>query len=68
MTITFHSFIVMHVDLLICNLNVLFVPLIYSFMKCYILFCSRDCPIFYRRKKAQKDMAEARRHLERWNF
>ncbi|XP_022132709.1 DNA polymerase delta catalytic subunit [Momordica charantia] len=33
-----------------------------------ILCTSRDCPIFYRRKKAQKDMAEARRHLERWNF
>ncbi|KAK4490648.1 hypothetical protein RD792_001339 [Penstemon davidsonii] len=35
--------------------------------KCYILF-SRDCPIFYRRKKAQKDMAEARVQLDRWSF
>ncbi|KAL8541956.1 hypothetical protein ACS0TY_002990 [Phlomoides rotata] len=28
----------------------------------------RDCPIFYRRKKAQKDMAEAKVQLERWKF
>ncbi|GFY91305.1 DNA polymerase delta subunit 1 [Actinidia rufa] len=28
----------------------------------------RDCPIFYRRKKAQKDMAEAKLQLDRWNF
>lgn len=33
-----------------------------------LLCCSRDCPIFYRRKKAQKDMAEARLQLDRWNF
>jgi hypothetical protein len=30
--------------------------------------CSRDCPIFYRRRKAQKDMAEARLQLDRWDF
>nr|GMC85983.1 DNA polymerase delta catalytic subunit [Ipomoea batatas] len=29
---------------------------------------SRDCPIFYRRKKAQKDMAEAKIQLDRWSF
>ncbi|WVZ53774.1 LOW QUALITY PROTEIN: hypothetical protein U9M48_004672 [Paspalum notatum var. saurae] len=29
---------------------------------------SRDCPIFYRRRKAQKDMAEARLQLDRWDF
>lgn len=29
---------------------------------------SRDCPIFYRRKKAQKDMAEAKVQLDRWSF
>lgn len=34
----------------------------------HFLCCSRDCPIFYRRKKAQKDMAEARLQLDRWNF
>jgi len=39
-------------------------PLIYAAWLC----CSRDCPIFYRRKKAQKDMAEARLQLDRWNF
>ncbi|GFQ06146.1 DNA polymerase delta catalytic subunit, partial [Phtheirospermum japonicum] len=33
-----------------------------------VLCTSRDCPIFYRRKKAQKDMAEARSQLDRWNF
>ncbi|KAH7681090.1 DNA-directed DNA polymerase protein [Dioscorea alata] len=33
-----------------------------------VLCTSRDCPIFYRRKKAQKDMAEARMQLDRWNF
>ncbi|PON49372.1 DNA-directed DNA polymerase [Parasponia andersonii] len=33
-----------------------------------VLCTSRDCPIFYRRKKAQKDMAEAKQQLERWNF
>lgn len=33
-----------------------------------VLCTSRDCPIFYRRKKAQKDMAEARTQLDRWNF
>ncbi|XP_023518307.1 DNA polymerase delta catalytic subunit [Cucurbita pepo subsp. pepo] len=33
-----------------------------------VLCTSRDCPIFYRRKKAQKDMAEAKQLLERWNF
>ncbi|KAI5672300.1 hypothetical protein M9H77_12664 [Catharanthus roseus] len=30
-----------------------------------VLCTSRDCPIFYRRKKAQKDMAEAKLQLER---
>ncbi|XP_068647384.1 DNA polymerase delta catalytic subunit-like isoform X2 [Aristolochia californica] len=33
-----------------------------------VLCTSRDCPIFYRRKKAQKDMAEAKMQLERWQF
>uniref|UniRef100_A0A2P2KVL7 DNA polymerase n=1 Tax=Rhizophora mucronata TaxID=61149 RepID=A0A2P2KVL7_RHIMU len=33
-----------------------------------VLCTSRDCPIFYRRKKVQKDVAEAYRQLERWNF
>lgn len=33
-----------------------------------VLCTSRDCPIFYRRKKAQKDMSEAKLQLERWNF
>ncbi|CAH9112554.1 unnamed protein product [Cuscuta epithymum] len=33
-----------------------------------VLCTSRDCPIFYRRKKAQKDMAEAKTQLDRWNF
>ncbi|XP_021675936.2 DNA polymerase delta catalytic subunit isoform X2 [Hevea brasiliensis] len=32
-----------------------------------VLCTSRDCPIFYRRKKAQKDMAEAKRQLDREN-
>ncbi|KAK9111468.1 hypothetical protein Scep_018987 [Stephania cephalantha] len=33
-----------------------------------VLCTSRDCPIFYRRKKAQKDMAEAKVQLDRWQF
>ncbi|XP_022734015.1 DNA polymerase delta catalytic subunit-like isoform X2 [Durio zibethinus] len=33
-----------------------------------VLCTSRDCPIFYRRKKAQKDMVEAKQQLDRWNF
>ncbi|KMZ73586.1 DNA-directed DNA polymerase [Zostera marina] len=33
-----------------------------------VLCTSRDCPIFYRRKKAQKDMAEAKVQLDRWDF
>ncbi|XP_073013443.1 DNA polymerase delta catalytic subunit [Typha latifolia] len=33
-----------------------------------VLCTSRDCPIFYRRKKAQKDMADAKLQLDRWNF
>ncbi|KAL8460238.1 hypothetical protein ACS0TY_031956 [Phlomoides rotata] len=33
-----------------------------------VLCTSRDCPIFYRRKKTQKDMAEAKVQLERWKF
>ncbi|KAF8405671.1 hypothetical protein HHK36_007748 [Tetracentron sinense] len=33
-----------------------------------VLCTSRDCPIFYRRKKAQKDMAEAKLQLDRWKF
>ncbi|KAK2656304.1 hypothetical protein Ddye_009356 [Dipteronia dyeriana] len=33
-----------------------------------VLCTSRDCPIFYRRKKAQKDMAEAQKQLDRWDF
>ncbi|CAA7034877.1 unnamed protein product [Microthlaspi erraticum] len=33
-----------------------------------VLCTSRDCPIFYRRMKAQKDMAVAKQQLERWNF
>jgi DNA polymerase delta subunit 1 len=32
------------------------------------LCTSRDCPIFYRRMKAQKDMAVARQQLDRWSF
>ena len=30
--------------------------------------CSRDCPIFYRRKKAQKDVEEAHSLLARFDF
>uniref|UniRef100_A0A804P190 DNA polymerase n=1 Tax=Zea mays TaxID=4577 RepID=A0A804P190_MAIZE len=33
-----------------------------------VLCTSRDCPIFYRRRKAQKDMTEARLQLDRWDF
>ncbi|XP_050154800.1 DNA polymerase delta catalytic subunit-like [Malus sylvestris] len=33
-----------------------------------VLCTSRDCPIFYRRRKAQKDMAEAKVQLDRWSF
>ncbi|XP_062149325.1 DNA polymerase delta catalytic subunit [Alnus glutinosa] len=33
-----------------------------------VLCTSRDCPIFYRRKKAQKDMGEAKLQLDRWSF
>lgn len=33
-----------------------------------VLCTSRDCPIFYRRKKAQKDLTEAEVQLERWQF
>ncbi|XP_027905407.1 DNA polymerase delta catalytic subunit [Vigna unguiculata] len=33
-----------------------------------ILCTSRDCPIFYRRKKAQKEMSEAQSQLDRWSF
>ncbi|MCO5575689.1 hypothetical protein L7F22_029493 [Adiantum nelumboides] len=33
-----------------------------------VLCTSRDCPIFYRRKKAQKDLSEAEMQLERWDF
>ncbi|KAJ7521254.1 hypothetical protein O6H91_19G043900 [Diphasiastrum complanatum] len=33
-----------------------------------VLCTSRDCPIFYRRKKAQKDLAEAEVQLDRWQF
>ncbi|KAI4310823.1 hypothetical protein MLD38_035775 [Melastoma candidum] len=32
-----------------------------------VLCTSRDCPIFYRRKKVQKDMVEAKRQLDRWS-
>ncbi|CAN6476021.1 unnamed protein product [Victoria cruziana] len=33
-----------------------------------VLCTSRDCPIFYRRKKAQKDLAEAELQLYRWKL
>eukprot|EP00245_Coleochaete_scutata_P011481 TRINITY_DN4271_c0_g1_i1.p1 TRINITY_DN4271_c0_g1~~TRINITY_DN4271_c0_g1_i1.p1 ORF type:complete len:309 (-),score=59.18 TRINITY_DN4271_c0_g1_i1:190-1023(-) len=33
-----------------------------------VLCTSRDCPIFYRRKKAQKDLTEAESQLGRWQF
>ncbi|XP_024377945.1 DNA polymerase delta catalytic subunit isoform X3 [Physcomitrium patens] len=33
-----------------------------------VLCTSRDCPIFYRRKKAQKDLGEAELQLEKWDF
>ncbi|ESQ31505.1 hypothetical protein EUTSA_v10003565mg [Eutrema salsugineum] len=33
-----------------------------------VLCTSRDCPIFYRRMKAQKDMAVAKQQLDRWSF
>ncbi|KAL7112135.1 hypothetical protein ACP275_05G133300 [Erythranthe tilingii] len=33
-----------------------------------VLCTSRDCPIFYRRKKVQKDMEQAKQELDRWNF
>ncbi|KAG8977095.1 DNA-directed DNA polymerase delta, partial [Tulasnella sp. 427] len=32
-----------------------------------VLCTSKDCPIFYRRKKAQKDVGEANLNLERFN-
>ncbi|KAI4369276.1 hypothetical protein MLD38_017736 [Melastoma candidum] len=32
-----------------------------------VLCTSRDCPIFYCRKKVQKDMVEAKRQLDRWS-
>ncbi|KAK7334608.1 hypothetical protein VNO80_26368 [Phaseolus coccineus] len=32
-----------------------------------VLCTSRDCPIFYRRKKAQKDMSEAKSQLDRFS-
>lgn len=43
-------------------------PITLSFCLTCTFVNSRDCPIFYRRKKAQKDMAEAKLQLERWNF
>ncbi|KAL7120093.1 hypothetical protein ACP275_02G102000 [Erythranthe tilingii] len=33
-----------------------------------VLCTSRDCPIFYRRKKVQNDMEQAKQQLDRWNF
>jgi DNA polymerase delta subunit 1 len=33
-----------------------------------VLCTSRDCPIFYRRKKVQKDLREAQEALERFKF
>lgn len=32
------------------------------------LLCSRDCPIFYRRKKVQKDLKEAQTALDSFSF
>lgn len=32
-----------------------------------VLCTSKDCPIFYRRKKAQKDVADTALVLERFN-
>jgi DNA polymerase delta subunit 1 len=33
-----------------------------------VLCTSRDCPIFYRRKKVQKDLTEAEATLGRWEW
>ena len=33
-----------------------------------VLCTSRDCPIFYRRKKVQKDLQEAQAQLERFEW
>jgi DNA polymerase delta subunit 1 len=33
-----------------------------------VLCTSRDCPIFYRRKKVQKDLKEAQTGLDRFAF
>lgn len=33
-----------------------------------VLCTSRDCPIFYRRKKVQKDLVEAQVTLERFEW
>jgi hypothetical protein len=33
-----------------------------------VLCSSRDCPIFYRRKKVQKDLNETQKELERFAF
>ena len=33
-----------------------------------VLCTSRDCPIFYRRKKVQKDLLEAEATLERFTW
>lgn len=43
-------------------------PLMWFLFVLAVCFVSRDCPIFYRRKKAQKDMAEAKVQLDRWSF
>ncbi|KAK6150772.1 hypothetical protein DH2020_015704 [Rehmannia glutinosa] len=58
----------LHQDVLCTRFSVVLSLLIASLrigslvlISAYLL--SRDCPIFYRRKKAQKDMAEARFHV-----
>jgi len=33
-----------------------------------VLCASRDCPIFYRRKKIQKDLKDTQELIERWNI
>lgn len=33
-----------------------------------VLCSSKDCPIFYRRKKVQKDLGETQKALERFSF
>ena len=67
--ITFYAYIILLVDWNVYTLLTYPLPINSPIQKVPIVFypfCSRDCPIFYMRKKVQKDLSEQDKLIQRF--